>query len=84
MFNFTANVDLDMGTLTSATGYVRQDIRRRQDLRDIYNLDPDVVGFAYPGFDPDVNGPFVGNPNTALHSPMLTSSRFRQFTQEVC
>ncbi|MBB4632945.1 TonB-dependent receptor domain-containing protein [Sphingosinicella soli] len=83
IFNVTANLDLGAGTLTSATGYVRQNIYRVLELRDIYNLDPDVIGFAYPGFDPDVNGPFVGNPNTELLAPSTRSERFRQFTQEV-
>ncbi len=81
--NVTANLDVGIGTLTSATGYVHQKIRRRLDVRDIYNLDPAVTGFAYPGFDPEVNGPFVGNPNTALLSPHLTGNTFRQFTQEL-
>ena len=83
IFNLTGNLDVGVGTVTSATGYVRQRTRRRIDTRDIYNLDPDLVGFSYPGFDPAVNGPFVGNPNTALLSPDLTSSFLRQFTQEV-
>jgi outer membrane receptor protein involved in Fe transport len=81
--NLTANLDLGMGTLTSATGYVRQKIRRRLDLRDIYNVDPAIIGFAYPGFDPTVNGPFVDNPNTRLLSPFVNRSRFSQFTQEL-
>ena len=83
IFNVTANLDVGVGTLTSATGYVRQEIRRLLDLRDIYNLDPNVVGFAYPGFDPTVNGAFVDNPNTALLAPSPRSESLRQFTQEV-
>lgn len=83
VFNVTGNLDLGLGTLTSATGYVRQNIHRVLELRDIYNLNPDIVGFAYPGFDPTVNGPFVGNPNTELLAPYTRTERFRQFTQEV-
>ncbi|MGV3482662.1 MAG: TonB-dependent receptor [Sphingobium sp.] len=81
--NLTANLDVGIGTLTSATGYVHQQIRRRLDVRDIYNLDPAITGFAYPGFDPEVNGSFLDNPNTALLSPNLTGNTLRQFTQEV-
>lgn len=83
VFNVTGNYTTGFGTLTAATGYVDQQIRRKLDVRDIYNLDPAVVGFSYPGFDPTVNGPFVGNPNTALLSPFITSNHLRQFTQEV-
>jgi outer membrane receptor protein involved in Fe transport len=83
IFNVTANLDLGAGTLTSASGYVRQKIDRTLDLRDIYHLDPDVTGFAYPGFDPAVNGAFVGNPNTELLAPYSRRETFRQFTQEI-
>lgn len=83
VFSLTANYDTGAGTLTSATGYVDQKIHRKLDTRDIYNLDPNVVGFSYPGFDPTANGPFVGNPNTALLSPLVSSNHLKQFTQEV-
>lgn len=83
IFNVTANLDLGAGILTAASGYVRQKIDRTLDLRDIYHLDPTVTGFAYPGFDPAVNGPFVGNPNTELLAPYSRRQNFRQFTQEI-
>lgn len=83
ILNLTANFDVGIGTLTSATGYVRQKIRRLLDLRDIYDLDPDVVGYAYPGFDRTVNGPFLDNPNTALLSASPRTESLRQFTQEI-
>ncbi|WP_411341671.1 TonB-dependent receptor [Sphingopyxis sp. J-6] len=81
--NLTLDLDVGAGTITSATGYVDQKIRRRLDQRDIYNLDPAITGFAYPGFDPDVNGPFVDNPNTALLSPFINRTHLRQFSQEL-
>ncbi|WP_447765805.1 TonB-dependent receptor [Sphingopyxis panaciterrae] len=83
IFNLTANLDIGAGTITSATGYVRQKIRRSLELRDIYNVDPAIFGFAYPGFDPEVNGPFVDNPNTALLSPFINRTSLGQFTQEL-
>lgn len=81
--NLTVDLDVGAGTITSATGYVRQRIRRKLDTRDIYNLDPAIAGFAYPGFDPEVNGPFVDNPNTALLSPLINRTTLRQFSQEL-
>ncbi len=84
VFNGTANIDLGVGTLTSSSGYVRQDQNLQFDLNGLFFLEPDFFGgYSYPGFDPRVNGPFASNPNTLLIAPATRPRETRQFTQEV-